>query len=160
MPSHIRSIRNVLNRFRRNRRGSTVVEFALVAPMFIALLFAIIETAFMFFAEPGARNRRAGFGAADPDRSGAERVLHRRRSSRPMSAAASRTMFNCVGGLTVDVQSYPSFGAVNVANPIDAGKNFTNPNNYKPGGPGDIVVVRLFYQWPISSPNSTTTSRI
>ena len=59
------------------------------------------------------------------------------------------TMFNCVGGLTVDVQSYPSFGAVNVASPIDASKNFTNPNNYKPGGPGDIVVVRLFYQWPI-----------
>src|SRR6266581_1507167 len=50
MPSHIRSFRNVLNRFRRNRRGSTVVEFALVAPMFIALLFAIIETALMFFA--------------------------------------------------------------------------------------------------------------
>ena len=59
------------------------------------------------------------------------------------------TMFNCVGGLTVDAQSYPSFGAVNVASPIDASKNFTNPNNYKPGGPGDIVVVRLMYQWPV-----------
>ena len=47
------------------------------------------------------------------------------------------------------MQSYPSFGSVNVANPIDASKNFTNPNNYSPGGPGDIVVVRLFYQWPI-----------
>ena len=23
------------------------------------------------------------------------------------------------------------------------------PNNYSPGGPGDIVVVRLFYQWPL-----------
>jgi hypothetical protein len=30
MPSHIRSFRNVLNRFRRNRRGATVVEFALM----------------------------------------------------------------------------------------------------------------------------------
>src|SRR3954467_9863935 len=37
-------------RFRGNRRGSAVVEFALVAPMFFALLFAIIETAIMFFA--------------------------------------------------------------------------------------------------------------
>ena len=59
------------------------------------------------------------------------------------------TMFNCVGGLTVDVQSYPSFGAVNVASPIDASKNFTNPSNYNPGSAGDIVVVRVFYQWPI-----------
>ena len=50
MPSHIRSFRNLLNRFRRNGGGSTVVEFALVAPIFFALLFAIIETAIVFFA--------------------------------------------------------------------------------------------------------------
>src|SRR3954449_7778365 len=39
-----------LRRFRRNRRGSSAVEFALVAPVFFALLFAIIETAIVFFA--------------------------------------------------------------------------------------------------------------
>ena len=50
MPSHIRSFSQLLRRFRRNRGGSAVVEFALVAPMFFALLFAIIETALMFFA--------------------------------------------------------------------------------------------------------------
>ena len=44
------SVRNTLRRFRRNRRGSAAVEFALVAPVFFALLFAIIETAIMFFA--------------------------------------------------------------------------------------------------------------
>src|SRR5580698_11501526 len=41
---------NILRRFRRNRGGSAAVEFALVAPVFFALLFAIIETAIMFFA--------------------------------------------------------------------------------------------------------------
>ena len=44
------SLRNILRRFRRSRRGSVAVEFALVAPVFFALLFAIIETAIMFFA--------------------------------------------------------------------------------------------------------------
>lgn len=44
------SLRNVLRRFRRSRRGSAAVEFALVAPVFFALLFAIIETALVFFA--------------------------------------------------------------------------------------------------------------
>src|SRR6516165_3091353 len=44
------TLRSALRRFRGNRRGSAVVEFALVAPMFFALLFAIIETALMFFA--------------------------------------------------------------------------------------------------------------
>src|SRR3984957_11583012 len=42
--------RDVFRRFRRNRRGSAAVEFALIAPVFFALLFAIIETAIMFFA--------------------------------------------------------------------------------------------------------------
>src|ERR1700760_2879945 len=41
---------NLLRRFRRNRSASAAVEFALVAPVFFALLFAIIETATMFFA--------------------------------------------------------------------------------------------------------------
>jgi len=44
------SFRILLRRFRRNRRGSAALQFALVAPVFFALLFAIIETAIMFFA--------------------------------------------------------------------------------------------------------------
>ena len=39
-----------LRRFRRNRHGSAAVEFAMIAPMFIALLFAILESAMVFFA--------------------------------------------------------------------------------------------------------------
>ena len=37
------SFRELLRRFRRNRRASAALEFALVAPVFFALLFAIIE---------------------------------------------------------------------------------------------------------------------
>ena len=44
------SLRKMFRRFRRSRRGSAAVEFALVAPVFFALLFAIIETAIVFFA--------------------------------------------------------------------------------------------------------------
>src|SRR4030088_1891571 len=43
-------VMKTLRRCRRNRRGSAAVEFALVAPVFFALLFAIIETALVFFA--------------------------------------------------------------------------------------------------------------
>ena len=50
MPQPLTFIAKALRRFRRNRRGSAVVEFAMVAPMFIALLFAIIETAMVFYA--------------------------------------------------------------------------------------------------------------
>ncbi len=39
-----------LRRFGRNRHGSAAVEFAIVAPIFFALIFAIIEKAIVFFA--------------------------------------------------------------------------------------------------------------
>jgi len=58
-------------------------------------------------------------------------------------------MFDCAGGIFIDVKSYPAFSNVSITDPIDAGKNFVAPNNYSPGGPGDIVVVRLFYKWPL-----------
>src|SRR6266581_1610861 len=53
MPSPIVSptaVRRAVRRFSRNRRGATAVEFALIAPLFFALIFAILETALYFFA--------------------------------------------------------------------------------------------------------------
>jgi hypothetical protein len=44
------SVRHAWRRFRCNGRASAAVEFALAAPVFFALLFAIIETGVMFFA--------------------------------------------------------------------------------------------------------------
>ena len=45
------SVRKLLRRFRRNRGGSAAVDFALVAPVFFALLFGILESGLLFFAD-------------------------------------------------------------------------------------------------------------
>ena len=39
----------------------------------------------------------------------------------------------------------------NTLKPLDAGGNVQTSERfgYAPGGPGDIVVVRLLYQWPV-----------
>ena len=148
MPSHIRSCSNLLRRFRRNRGGSAVVEFALVAPMFFALLFAIIETALMFFAsqvletvtQDSARVIMTGQ---------AQLASFSQAQFKNLVCSKVAALFDCVNGIYIDVQNYSQFSSINIANPIDASKNFVPPNNYLPGGPGDIVVVRVFYQWPI-----------
>jgi hypothetical protein len=49
----------------------------------------------------------------------------------------------------IDVQNYPAFTSVTITDPIDASNNFVNNTKYCPGQDGDIVVVRLFYQWPL-----------
>jgi Flp pilus assembly protein TadG len=148
MPSPVIPRTNILRRFRRNRRGSAVVEFALVAPVFFGLLFAIIEMAMVFFAsqvletvtQDSARVIMTGQ---------AQNASFTQAQFKNLVCSKVVALFDCVNGISIDVQNYPAFASVNVADPIDAGKNFVPPNNYLPGGPGDIVVVRLFYKWPI-----------
>ena len=148
MPLPTRSSRNLLHRFRRNRRGSAVVEFALIAPLFFGLLFAIIEVSMIFFAsqvletvtQDSARVIMTGQ---------AQNASFTQAQFKNLVCSKIVAMFDCVNGISIDVQSYSAFASVNIADPIDASKNFVAPNNYLPGGPGDIVVVRLFYKWPV-----------
>jgi hypothetical protein len=56
-------------------------------------------------------------------------------------------LFTCAN-VYVDVESYPAFTSVTINSQIDGSSNFINNMKYCPGNAGDIVVVRLFYQWP------------
>ena len=143
------TLRKTLRRFRRNRRGSAAVEFALVAPVFFALLFAIIETAIVFFA--GQLLETVTQDSARMIMTGQAQTTGYSQSDFKTSVVCPKiiVLFDCTNGISIDVQSYSAFSSVSISNPIDSGKNFVPPNNYSPGGPGDIVVVRLFYQWPL-----------
>jgi Flp pilus assembly protein TadG len=142
--------RSVFRLFRRNQQGSAIVEFALVAPVFFALLFAIIETALMFFAsqvletitQNSARQvltgqaQGAGYAAWSNFRDG-------------VVCAQIPALFTCPN-IAVDVQSYPTFANVVLNNHIDANGNFdASTLGYNPGQSCSIVVVQLFYQWPL-----------
>ena len=58
-------------------------------------------------------------------------------------------MFDCANGIYVDVQSYPEFSHGHHHRPDRRRQNFVRAQHFSPGGAGDIVVVRLFYKWPI-----------
>jgi len=138
---------SLFRRFRRNRRGSAAVEFALVAPVFFALLFAIIETAIVFFASQVLETI---------SQNSARMILTGQAQTAAYTQAQFKTyvcgqipaLFNC-NNIYVDVESYSSFTNVVINSQIDNSGNFINNMQYSPGGPGDIVVVRLFYQWPM-----------
>jgi len=148
MPLSLAATRNALRRFRRNRRGSAAVELALVAPIFFGLLFAIIELAMVFFASQVLETATQD-SAREIMTGQAQTANFTQAQFKNLVCSKLVVMFDCVNGVSIDVQSYSAFGSVNIADPIDASRNFVPPNNYLPGGPGDIVVVRLFYQWPL-----------
>jgi Flp pilus assembly protein TadG len=144
---------SILRRFRRNRSGTAAVEFALVAPIFFAVLFAIIELALVFFA-----SQMLETVTQDTSRlvmtGQAQKAEYTQAKFKEEVCAKLTVMFDCLNGVSIDVQSYKDFATIDIAEPIvtdpkDGKKNFVPPNNYLPGVPGDIVVVRLFYKWPL-----------
>ncbi len=145
MPSPV-SFKGLTRRFRRNRRGSAAVEFALVAPLFIALLFAVIETALMFFASQvletvTQESARMIFTGQ------AQQGNWTQAQFNDYVCKQIPGLFSC-NNISIDVQRYTSFGAIALGNQISGG-TFVPPNNFNCGGPGDIVVVRLFYPWQL-----------
>ena len=130
--------------------GTTTVEFALLVAPFLALIFAIIETAIVFFA--GQVLETANADSARLIMTGqAQSASYTATQFKNAVCGKIYGLFNCAGGLYVDVKTYTTFSNINNSQlPVDANGNLQTGNfGYQPGGPGDIVVVRLMYQWPV-----------
>jgi Flp pilus assembly pilin Flp len=143
------SVKGLLRRFRRSRGGSAAVEFALVAPMFFALLFAIIETAIMFFAgqvlETITQNSARSILTGQTQAAGYTSMQDFQTN---VVCPQVPALFTCAN-IGIDVESWSAFsGTMAVNNLTDASCNFTNLQ-YSPGGPNDFVLVKLIYKWPL-----------
>jgi Flp pilus assembly protein TadG len=144
------SVRRLMrSRFVRRQDGAAAVEFALVAAPFLALTFAILETAMVFFA-----GQTLEAATADASRL----ILTGQAQTQGFSQADFKTqvcnriygLFDCANGIYVDVKNYStSFSSVSTASPVTNGQLNTTNMSYTPGGPGCITVVSLYYKWPI-----------
>ena len=136
--------------FARREDGAAALEFAIVAAPFIALILATMQTALAFFA-----GQVLEFAVLDASR----QILtgSAQNSSMTQSGFASavcakvQTLFNC-SGLMIDVQTATSFSTANTAMPaltFNGQGAVTNSWSWQPGSPGDIVIMRVMYQWPV-----------
>ena len=134
-----------MRRFRRNRRGSAAVEFALVAPVFFALLFAIIETAMVFFAGQVLET-----GVQDSGR-----LLY---TSQSVSQVQFKQDFcNRVGALfpcdsldlCLDVRRYAPGTAITSTIRSMAAEIMSPLAIWQDPLPNYTMVVRAFYPWPL-----------
>jgi Flp pilus assembly protein TadG len=142
------SATRMIARFTKQQDGAAAVEFGLVAAPFLALVFAIMETGIVFFSGQALET-----AVADASRL----ILTGQAQTQGFSQSQFKTavcakiygMFDCQNGVYVDVKTFSSFANVTMPSAVDSSGNFQNNFSYQPGGPGDIVVVRLFYQWPV-----------
>lgn len=146
--------RDMVRRFGRNRKGSAIVEFALIAPVFIALLFAIIESSLMFFASEALNT--INDNAARLIRTGQAQTTYSNVNAylQQVICNPAPVLFTCnpsngtTNGISVDIKSYSSFQTVSISSQIVNGSFDTSTLSYSLGGSCDVVVARLFYKWP------------
>lgn len=110
--------RRALRSMLRNRSGAAALEFAIVAPVFLALIFSTFEVAWFYFVNSGldaaatsaARDIRTGQAYMDGYTSQGTRDLFLQEeictSLRFMSAA------ECAANVTVEVREFPTYAAL------------------------------------------------
>jgi Flp pilus assembly protein TadG len=136
--------------FVADSKGATAVEFALVAVPFLALLVALIQTFLVFFAQELLES---------VVQQSSRLILTGQVQSQQMTQSVFQQavcnqvviLFNC-SGLMVDVQVANTWSSARPSAPtltFNAQGQVTNTWQFNPGNAGDIVIVRVMYQWPV-----------
>lgn len=140
-----------------NRDGAAAVEFALVAPLFFALVFSIIEAGWFFFVN----------SAVDQANATAARLIRTGQAQTTLTADQFYTKIcnvvdnfgDCEKRLTVDVSRYATFTALaadlsnpqcrNQDDPTIQGAQFTDADY---GGQNEIIRVRVCFLYKPINP--------
>lgn len=142
-------------RFARAKRGTTALEFAMVAMPFFLLTIGLAEVSMMGFAQTtldlavsnAARQIRTG----QAQNGGLSKADIERRICDEIN---NLMMLECDDNLFLDVDSFSSFvdASASADNPIEDGEFQEDGFGYSPGAPSDIVVVRAYYRWKVLTP--------
>jgi Flp pilus assembly protein TadG len=141
-----------LSCFRRAKKGSAAVEFAMLAIPFFLLLYAVIDTSLVYFATQTLENGVST--AARQIKTGqAQASSMTQQQFRTLICNQISMLLACDSRLGIDVRRFTSFGGVTLPAALDANGNLTGSYQFNMGSAGDIIVVRAFYAWPVLTPN-------
>jgi len=154
-----RLVPRFLRRLGRSSDGAALIEFAILGPAFLALLVAILQTGVVFLFQQTLQTATTQT---------ARLIMTGQAQTQNISSGtflndvcnAAGSIFTCAN-LSANIQTFSSFSGVQMNSPVNNG-TFTAPSNYNLGGPGDIVLVQVFYQLPVMTAplgfNMATTS--
>ncbi len=138
-----------LARFVAAQQAATAVEFAIIAPVFLAVLLAIFQVSIFLFVQQSLQN--AAMQAGRLFMTGQAQGLSQSAFKNQICQNYLPSVFNC-NSLILIVQSYPSFAGANTSKPAlyNNGQPITTWA-YSPGTQGQIMVVQLVYPWSVIS---------
>jgi len=149
MPAYFRE---QICRFARTQRGTTAVEFAFIAPPFLATLIAILQVTLFLFAQQVLQNAAVEAGRLFMTGQAQNANTTQTQFANEVCPMVS-ALFNC-NSLMINVATYTSVTGASASAPtltFNGQGQVTNTWSYTAGTPGQLMVVQLIYEWPIIS---------
>jgi Flp pilus assembly protein TadG len=138
--------RRLARRFAQSDRGVTVIEFAIIGPVFFALIGATLETALAFFA--GYALEAAVIDSSRLIRTGQPDYISSEANYREALCGQLYGMFDCEQ-LRMSVRPINDFASFSMTAPIDADTgDWTMDNTYTGAGPLQTMMIEAYYKWP------------
>ena len=135
-----------------DRRGITIVEFAIVSIPFFLLLAAIFEQAFLFYKHELLQTAVSQSGRLILTGQ-ANSAAYTQEQFRQQVCARLPSFVQC-GTIAVDVRPYASFATARQFKPVDANGKFDPTQlGYNAGAANAIIVVSAYSSQPVMFPN-------
>ncbi len=133
-----------LRKVRRDQSGVAIIEFAIIALPFLALILGMLEAGLIFWASYELDNATAT--ASRLIKTGQAQANGYTKVNMVAQICSHVVILaNCTSTLQLTVQSVTSFSCA--ANPTQSG--CTSGANYNLGAPSSMELVTASYEWPL-----------
>jgi len=157
-----RHFKKRLTGYGQSQDGASAVEFAMVGAPFLFVLLAVFELSLMLFAEYALAQNIETAGRLI--RTGQiQNNLNGHQSTpgyfKTQICKNLGTLLDCDNKLYVDVRKFNDFSSISgsLPSPFKSGTSELSPeittnNQFEPGNAGEIVSVRVYYDWQLFLP--------
>jgi Flp pilus assembly protein TadG len=141
---------NRLRTFPRDTRAATAVEFALLVTPLITLILASLQCFMIFYA--GQVLQSAATSSGRLIMTGQAQTTGDTQAQYQTAVCNNAPILFTCSNIMVDVESATAYSSISTT-PLTVTYNgsgaVTNTWSYSPGNPGDIVILRVMYNWPV-----------
>jgi hypothetical protein len=144
--------RSLLQRWRRDRSGTTAIEFAFVAAPFLMLMFGIMGVGLFFFTTFALENAVEQTGRLIRTGQVQQGGMTEQQFKDKVCELAP-TFTDCTNKLRVNVLNFPdstAVGPTSIPQCLDGGGNLSDITTYQPGEADQVVLIWVCYEWPLS----------
>lgn len=145
--------RSVFKRWRRDRSGTTAIEFAFVATPFLMLLFGIMGVGLYFFTTFSLENAVEQTGRLIRTGQVQQGGMTAQQFKDKVCELAP-SFVDCTNKIRVNVLNFPdseAIGPASLPQCLDAAGKLSDITSFAPGEADQVVLIWVCYEWALAS---------